>query len=208
MAKVLLINGSSNEEGCTYTALCEVVGALKKEGIEAEIIQLGKEAIRDCIGCGSCGKLGHCVFDDDMVNEVRKKAEEADGFVFGTPVYYGHPSGRILSFLDRLFYSGSKAFAFKPGAVVASARRAGTTASLDALSKYFVFAKMPVVSSNYWHMVHGNKPEEVRQDLEGLQIMRGIGQNMAWMIKCIEAGKAAGISYPEGEAKVKTSFIR
>lgn len=141
MAKVLLINGSSNEEGCTYTALCEVAGALEKEGIEAEIIQLGKEVIRDCIGCGSCGKLGHCVFDDDMVNEVRKKAEEADGFVFGTPVYYGHPSGRILSFLDRLFYSGSKAFAFKPGAVVASARRAGTTASLDALSKYFVFAK-------------------------------------------------------------------
>ena len=128
MAKVLLINGSSNEEGCTYTALCEVAGALEKEGIEAEIIQLGKEVIRDCIGCGSCGKLGHCVFDDDMVNEVRKKAEEADGFVFGTPVYYGHPSGRILSFLDRLFYSGSKAFAFKPGAVVASARRAGTTA--------------------------------------------------------------------------------
>ena len=208
MAKVLLINGSGNEAGCTHTALTEVAEALEKEGITTEIIQLGKDPIRDCIGCGACGKLGKCVFDDDLVNQVHEKALEADGFVFGTPVYYAHPSGRILSFLDRLFYSGGGAFAFKPGAAVASARRAGTTASLDVLNKYFTIARMPVISSNYWNMVHGNSPEEVMQDLEGLQIMRGIGQNMAWMIKCIEAGKAAGITYPQTEQKIKTNFIR
>lgn len=208
MSKVLLLNGSCNEHGCTYTALTEVAGALEKEGIVTEIIQLGKNPIRDCIGCGSCGKLGRCVFDDDLVNEVAKKAREADGFVFGTPVYYAHPSGRILSFLDRLFYSNGGVFAFKPGAAVASARRAGTTASLDVLNKYFTISRMPVISSNYWNMVHGNTPEEVKQDLEGLQTMRGIGQNMAWMIRCIEAGKAAGIGYPQTEQKVKTNFIQ
>lgn len=208
MSKVLLINGSGNEHGCTYTALSEVAATLEKESITTEIIQLGKDPVRDCIGCGACAKLGKCIFDDDLVNRVHEKALEADGFVFGTPVYYAHPSGRILSFLDRLFYSGGGAFAFKPGAAVASARRAGTTASLDALNKYFTIARMPVVSSNYWNMVHGNTPEEVKQDLEGLQIMRGIGQNMAWMIKCIEAGKSAGISYPQTEKKIKTNFIR
>ena len=208
MSKVLLINGSGNEHGCTYTALSEVASTLGQEGISTEIIQLGKDPIRDCIGCGACGKLGKCIFSDDNVNKVADLAREADGFVFGTPVYYAHPSGRILSFLDRLFYSAGSAFAFKPGAAVASARRAGTTASLDALNKYFTIARMPVVSSNYWNMVHGNTPEEVRQDLEGLQIMRGIGQNMAWMLKCIEAGKAAGIPYPQTEQKVKTNFIR
>ena len=142
------------------------------------------------------------------MNLFVKKAREADGFVFGTPVYYAHPSGRLLSFLDRAFYSGGSAFAFKPGAAVASARRAGTTASVDVLNKYFTIARMPVVSSNYWNMVHGNTPEEVRQGLEGMQIMRGIGQNMAWMVKCIEAGKTAGVGYPVTEEKVRTNFIR
>lgn len=208
MAKVLLVNGSGNENGCTYTALKEVAGALEKEGIETEIFQLGKEPICDCIGCGGCGKLGRCVFGDDVVNAFVEKAKEADGFVFGTPVYYAHPSGRILSFLDRVFYSGGGAFAYKPGAAVASARRAGTTASLDVINKYMTINRMPVVSSNYWNMVHGNKPEEVLQDQEGLQIMRGIGQNMAWLIKCIEAGKTAGIDHPQGEPKIKTNFIR
>lgn len=208
MAKVLLLNGSCNETGCTYTALTEVAAALEKEGLETEIFQLGREAIRDCVGCGACRKLGRCVFDDDLVNRFVEKAREADGFVFGTPVYYAHPSGRILSFLDRAFYSGGGAFAGKPGAALASARRAGTTASVDVLNKYFTINRMPVVSSNYWNMVHGNKPDEVRQDLEGLQIMRGIGQNMAWLIKCIEAGRAAGIECPKPEAKVRTNFIR
>lgn len=208
MAKVLLVNGSGNEYGCTFTALSEVAAALEKEGIETEIFQLGKAPIRDCIGCGGCGRAGKCVFDDDMVNAFVEKAKEADGFVFGTPVYYAHPSGRILSFMDRVFYSGGANFAFKPAAAVASARRAGTTASLDVMNKYFGISRMPVVSSNYWNMVHGNKPEEVKQDLEGMQIMRGIGQNMAWMIRCIEAGKAAGVELPQTEAKVKTNFIR
>ena len=208
MAKVLLINGSGNAGGCTFTALSEVAGALNQDGIETEIIQLGKGPIRDCIGCGACTDLKRCVFDDDLVNEIHEKAKTAHGFVFGSPVYYAHPSGRILSFLDRLFYSGGGAFAYKPGAAVVSARRAGTTASIDVLDKYFTIARMPVVSSNYWNMVHGNTPEEVKQDLEGLQIMRGIGHSMAWMIKCIEAGKAAGVAYPEGEKKIRTNFIR
>lgn len=208
MAKILLVNGSSNPEGCTYTALREVASALEKEGLQTEIFQLGKDPVRDCIGCGGCRKLGKCVFDENRVNEFVDLARQADGFVFGTPVYYAHPSGRIQSFLDRVFYSGGSAFAFKPGAAVASARRAGTTASLDVLNKYFTINQMPVVSSNYWNMVHGNTPEEVKQDLEGLQIMQLIGQNMAWMVKCIEAGKAAGIGYPQTEAKVKTNFIR
>ncbi|MCI8661122.1 MAG: flavodoxin family protein [Lachnospiraceae bacterium] len=208
MARVLLVNGSCNERGCTYTALMEVAGALEKEGVNTEIFQLGREAIRDCIGCGGCRELGRCVFDDDLVNLFVQKAREADGFVFGTPVYYAHPSGRILSFLDRVFYSGGSAFAWKPGAAVASARRAGTSASLDVLNKYFTISRMPVVSSNYWNMVHGNTPDQVCQDLEGLQVMRGIGQNMAWIIKCIEAGKAAGIESPKPEAKVRTNFIR
>lgn len=208
MAKVLLVNGSSNEKGCTFTALNEVAMQLQKEGIETEIFQLGSGAIRDCIGCRACGKLGKCIFDDDLVNVFAEKAKEADGFVFGTPVYYAHPSGRILSFLDRVFYSSGKNFAFKPGAAVASARRAGTTASFDVLNKYFTISKMPIVSANYWNMVHGQKPEDVKQDLEGLHTMRVIGQNMAWMIKCIEAGKAAGIGYPETEPKIATNFIR
>ncbi len=208
MAKVLLVNGSSNENGCTFTALSEVAMQLQKEGIETEIFQLGKAAIRDCIGCRACGKLQKCVFDDDMVNAFAEKAKEADGFVFGTPVYYAHPSGRILSFLDRVFYSSGSHFAFKPAAAIASARRAGTTASFDVLNKYFTISKMPVVSANYWNMVHGNTAEEVKQDLEGLHTMRVLGQNMAWMIKCIEAGKAAGIDYPDTEPKVRTNFIR
>ncbi|MDD3253171.1 MAG: flavodoxin family protein [Lachnospiraceae bacterium] len=208
MSNVLLINGSGNAAGCTYTALTEVAGALEQEGIGTEIIQLGKNPIRDCIGCGACRNLGKCVFDDDEINGIVEKAKHADGFVFGTPVYYAHPSGRILSALDRMFYSGGRAFTYKPGAAVASARRAGTTASLDVLNKYFTIAKMPVVSSSYWNMVHGNTPEEVRQDLEGLQVMRGIGRNMAWLLKCIEAGRAAGIERPQGEPTVRTNFIR
>ena len=208
MAKVLLVNGSCNQEGCTYTALKEVSSALEKEGVETEIFQLGGDAVRDCIGCRACAKLGKCVFGDDLVNQFVDRARTADGFVFGSPVYYAHPSGRILSFLDRAFYSGKSAFAGKPGASIVSARRAGTTASVDVMNKYFTISRMPIVSSTYWNMVHGNTPKEVMQDLEGLQIMRGIGQNMAWLIKCIEAGKAAGINCPVPEEKIGTNFIR
>lgn len=205
--KVLLINSSAHEKGCTYRALSEVAVSLNKEGIETEIVQL-KDPINDCIGCGACKKTGECVIKDDMVNDFVKKAKDFDGFVFGSPVYYAHPSGRLLSFMDRIFYSGSSAFAYKPAAAVVSARRGGTTASLDVIMKHFMINKMPVISSSYWNMVHGNKPEQVENDLEGLQTMRVLGQNMAWILKCIEAGKNNGISVPVPEEKIWTNFIR
>lgn len=206
--KVLLVNGSAKEKGCTYTALSEIGKVLEQEGLETEILWLGAGPLRDCIGCGQCNtRHPGCIFDDDGINRIIEKAAGADGFVFGTPVYYAHPSGRILSALDRLFYAGKSAFAHKPGAAVASARRAGTTASVDVLNKYFTISEMPVVSSSYWNMVHGNKPEEVLQDREGLQIMRNLARNMAWLIKCIEAGKNQGIFIPENEYTEKTNFI-
>ncbi|MDO4328680.1 MAG: flavodoxin family protein [Lachnospiraceae bacterium] len=206
--KVLMINGSPHAEGCTYTALSEIAKALKEEGIDSEILQIGTGAIHGCIGCGGCGKLGHCVFTEDPVCQAVEKAKESDGLIVGSPVYYASPNGSILSFLDRMFCSGGKYLAYKPAAAIASARRAGTTATLDALNKYFLFNKMPVVSSNYWNMVHGSCAEDVAQDLEGLQIMRTLGHNMAWMLKCIEAGKQQGIDHPVGETKIKTNFIR
>lgn len=206
--KVLLINGSPHEKGCTYTGLCEVEKTLNANGIDTEIIWLGNGAVRDCIACGACRKLGKCVFDDDICNEIIAKAENADGFVFGTPVYYAHPSGRVLSIMDRLFYSGSKHFAHKPAASIVCARRGGTTASFDVMNKYFTIAQMPVVSSTYWNNIHGNKPEEALQDLEGMQIMRNLGTNMAWLIKCIELGKNNGVPVPTAERGNVTNFIR
>lgn len=207
--KVLLINGSSNVLGCTYTALAEVEKMLNKEGITTEIISLGNKPIRDCMGCKTCrNNGGKCVFEDDIINGIVEKAKNADGFVFGSPVYYSHPSGRLLSAMDRMFYSNSAAFKYKPAAAVVSARRAGTTASLDVITKHFSINCMPVVSSNYWNMVHGNTPEEVREDIEGLQIMRVLGQNMAWMLKCIENGKKSGINIPKIEDKIYTNFVR
>ncbi|MDE6293139.1 MAG: flavodoxin family protein [Clostridiales bacterium] len=206
--KVLLFNGSPRANGCTFTALSEVAATLNAEGIETEIIQLGNKPVRDCIGCGGCVGKGKCVFSDDGVNEWIEKAASADGFVFGSPVYYAHPDGRILCIMDRLFYAGGSNFQHKPGAVVVSARRAGTTASLDALTKHLTIAQMPVVSSTYWNMVHGKTPDEVKQDLEGMQTMRNLGLNMAWLLKCIKAGESAGIGKPQTEKKVYTNFIR
>lgn len=207
--KVLMVNGGARANGCTYTALMEIAGVLEQEGIEWEIVQMGSAPVRDCIGCRKCAELGQrCVFDDDIVNACIAKAKEADGFIFGTPVYYAHPSGRIQSVLDRMFYAAGSAFAHKPGAVVASARRAGTTASFDVLNKYFTISQMPVVSSTYWNMVHGNTPEEVRQDEEGLQTLRNLARNMAWMIKCIEVGRMAGIAPPQAQRDARTNFIR
>ena len=206
--KVLLLNGSPNEHGCTFRALTEVANSLKENGVDSEILQIGKGAIHGCIGCGGCSKLGHCVFGEDGVNEAVERAKEADGLIVGSPVYYASPNGSILSFLDRMFYSGGRYLTHKPAAAVASARRAGTTATLDALNKYFLINQMPIVSSNYWNMVHGKAPEDVEKDLEGLQIMRILGQNMAWMLKCIEAGREKGIVCPEGETKIMTNFIR
>lgn len=205
--KVLMLNGSPKENGNTGTALKEIGKQLEKEGIEYEIVQLGGKPIRDCIGCGNCNENG-CVFTDDAVNEFVAKAKEADGFVFGTPVYYAHPSGRILSFLDRVFYSSSYVFQFKPGASVAVARRGGTTASFDCLNKYFGISQMPVAGSTYWNNVHGTIPGEAQKDEEGLQTMRNLARNLAWMIKCIDAGKKSGIALPETERDYRTNFIR
>ncbi len=205
--RVLLLNGSSHKNGCTNLALEEVAKILNLEGIETDIFQLGNPEIRDCCGCQACRTTGECVFND-MVNDFIKKARGFDGFVFGTPVYYAHPSGRILSFLDRVFYAGSSAFAFKPAAAIASARRAGTTASFDVLNKYFTINNMPIVSSNYWNNIHGHVAQDAKQDLEGLQIMRNLGHNMAWILKCIELGKANGINHPTLEEKIRTNFIR
>lgn len=206
--KVLLINGSSNKKGCTYTALEEVSKSLNSQGIETEIFQMGNVELRDCCGCGGCRNgEPRCVFND-LVNDLIEKAQDSDGFVFGSPVYYAHPSGRLLSLMDRAFFAGGKYFAFKPAAAVVSARRAGTTASLDAITKHFTINNMPVVSSSYWNMVHGNTPEQVRQDLEGLQIMQQVGTNMAWLLKCIETGKQSGIAVPSLPDKVWTNFIR
>ena len=207
--KVLLLNGSSHPHGCTDTALREVASALENAGIDAEILFLGNDPVRDCTACGTCAKApGKCVFDDDIVNRIIEKAREADGFVFGTPVYYAHPSGRILSILDRVFYAGKSSFVHKPAVAIASARRAGTTASLDVLQKYFTISQMPGVSSTYWTMVHGKKPEDVLKDEEGLQTMRNLASNMAWMLRCIEAGKAMGIQPPQAESGARTNFIR
>lgn len=205
--KVLLVNGSPKAKGCTYTALCEVAGALEKNGIETEIIQVGTAPIAGCMGCGACVRTGKC-FIEDGVNEFVEKAKLADGFVFGTPVHYAAASGAITSFLDRAFYGKGGAFAGKPGAAIVSCRRGGASAAFDQMNKYFTISSMPVVSSQYWNQVHGNTPEEVRQDEEGMQTMRTLGNNMAWLLKCIEAGKEAGISFPEKEPAVRTNFIR
>ena len=205
--KVLMLNGSPKARGNTGLALEEIGRQLEKEGIAYEIFQLGGAPVRDCIGCGQCTDAG-CVFADDGVNAFIAKAKEADGFVFGTPVYYAHPSGRILSFLDRVFFSSGEVFAHKPGAAVAIARRGGTTASFDVLNKYFGISRMPMVGSTYWNLMHGARPGEAAQDAEGLQTMRNLARNMAYLLKCQEAGRRAGIPLPETERTSRTNFIR
>lgn len=204
--KVLLFNGSMHKSGTTCAALTEAAQTLQKEGIETEIFQIGMGPIRDCIDCRQCTAEG-CIFNDDPVNRFVARAKEADGFIFGTPVYYAHPSGRILSFLDRAFYSSGKAFRYKPGAAVAVARRGGTSASLDAINKYFGICHMPTVGSSYWNMVHGMNEEEARLDIEGMQTMRNLAHNMAWLLKCIEAGKEKGVQMPTPETGNRLNFI-
>ena len=204
--RVLLINGSSHKNGCTFTALSEVSETLAGNGIETEFVHIGNKPLRGCIGCNQC-KPNHCVYDDDIVNEVIQKIDQADGLVIGTPVYYSSANGMLSALLDRVFYAG-QSFSYKPGACVVSARRAGTTATFDQINKYFSISNMPIVSSQYWNMVHGNTPEEVKRDLEGMQTMRTLGRNMAWLLKCIEAGKEKGIPMPIAEAREFTNFIR
>lgn len=210
--KVLLVNGSPHKSGCTNRALEEVAATLQKEGIETEMFWIGNKPIGSCIACKRCVQTGKCVFDD-VVNTCREKAYEADGFVFGTPVHYGAASGNMTAFMDRLFYSElggnqNKAFYLKPAAAVISARRAGTTATFDQMNKYFTIQEMPIVSSRYWNMVHGAVPEQVEEDLEGLYTMRVLGRNMAYLLKCQEAAKKAGVALPEREPAIFTNFVR
>lgn len=205
--KVILVNGSPHEKGCTYTALCEVEKGLKKHGVETEIFWVGSKPITGCIGCGACAKLGRC-FSVDTVNEFVEKAQTADGFIFGSPVHYASASGAITSFMDRAFYSGGRFLSGKPAANIVSCRRGGASATFDQLNKYFSINNMPIVSSQYWNQVHGSTPEQVLRDEEGLQTMRTLGYNMAWLLKCIEAGKAAGVEPPEREQVIRTNFIR
>lgn len=192
--KVLLLNGSRREKGCTYTALSLIAQELEKAGIDTEIIYIGLNAVN--------GKL------DALVKECAAKMKEADGLVIGSPVYYASPTGEIQVFLDRFAGVAGADLRHKPAAAIASARRAGTSTTLDVLHKYLMYNEMPIVSSNYWNMVHGNTPEEVLQDKEGVQIMETLGKNMAWLLKCLEAGKKAGVEEPAKPVKVMTNFIR
>ncbi len=207
--KVLLVNGSPHAKGCTNRALEEIAKEIYKQDIETEIFHIGTEPIRGCMGCGMCrkSKLGKCVFGEDTVNVFIKKMEETDALIVGSPVHYAAAGGAITSFLDRAFYA-TGGFPNKPGAAIVSCRRGGSTAALEQLNKYFTISNMPLVSSAYWNMVHGNSPAEVEQDLEGMMVMRTLGRNMAWLLKCIDAGKEAGIPLPEKEGKVRTNFIR
>ena len=210
--KVLLFNGSPHKNGCTYTALEEISKTLKEEGIDSEIYQIGIGSITPCRACSACAKLGRCVINDDDVNNFVEKCKNFDGFIFGSPVHYGSACGGITAFLDRAFFvnftGGKKVFEHKPGAAIASARRAGTTATLDQLNKYFAITEMPMISGRYWNMVHGHTPDDVKQDLEGMQNMRILARNMAWHLKCMEAGRNAGVPMPKKEEIVYTNFIR
>ena len=201
--KVVLINGSPHRKGNTFIALSEVAGALEKEGVQTEIIQLGIKAVQGCIACNKCAELGHCVFQDTLYNQVREALQEADGIVVGSPVYYAGPNGALCALLDRVFYSCSELLAYKAGASVAVCRRGGASATFDRLNKYFTILNMPVVSSQYWNTVHGMRPGEATEDAEGLQTMRMLGRNMAWLLKGVKREER-----PEPELRVMTNFIR
>ena len=208
--KVLLLNGSPHEFGCTYTALREVADTLEQEGIDTEIFHIGTDPVRGCIGCGSCRKsgVGKCVFDDDRVNQAIEKAKEADGYFFGSPVHYASAAGAMSAFLDRMFYAGGATMAWKPAAVVLSARRGGTTAAYDQLNKYIGINNMLQVPCHYWNMVHGSTPADVTKDGEGMQCMRALGRNMAWMLRLLEKGQENGLNHPIPEERIFTNFIR
>ena len=206
--KVLLINGSPKEDGCTFTALSALEIMLKQEGLETEIYSIGNQAVHGCADCLECLDTGYCAYNDDCVNEIITKIQQADGLIIGSPVYFAAANGVLDALLDRVFYAARDSFAHKPAAAIATARRAGTSTTIDQLNKYFTISQMPIVPSRYWNMVHGSCPEDVMQDKEGLQTMRNLGRNMAWLIKCINAGKENGISVPDNEKVQRTSFIR
>lgn len=202
--KILLVNGSPNKEGCTFTALKEVAGQLEKNGIQTKIFHIGKKAVQGCIACHKCSELGRCVFNDDLYNQLLELSKEADGIVIGSPVYYAGPNGSLCALLDRIFYSASSYLTNKPAAAVVSCRRGGASSSFDRLNKYFTINQMPVITSQYWNSVHGFTPEDVKKDLEGLQTMRTLGNNMAWMLKTISESK---YPLPEKEERIATNFI-
>lgn len=200
--KVLLINGSP-KKGNTYRALGEVAITLQDCGVETEIVSIGAKAVQGCIGCGRCAELGHCTFQDPLMVELQQKVRDCDGLVVGSPVYYAGPNGSLCALLDRLFYSSGRHLRFKPAASVAVCRRGGASATFDRLNKYFTINCMPVVSSQYWNSVHGRNPGEVEQDAEGLQTMRTLGRNMAWMLKSLKREDA-----PQSEEPIRTNFVR
>lgn len=206
MSKVLLINGSPNEYGCTHTALKEVADTLSKNDVKSEILYLGKKPIAGCIACGKCSRTGRCIFDD-KVNTVLEKLDEYDGIVVGSPVYYAGPAGQLCAFLDRLFFCSENRMAGKLAASVVSCRRGGASAAFDRLNKYFGICNMHIVGSQYWNQVHGFTPDDVRKDKEGLQTMRTLAQNMTWMLKNIQAGKEQNIPFPQYEERMRTHFI-
>lgn len=211
--KVLMVNGSPRKNGCTQTALEEAASTIEEAGIKVDYFWIGNKPIQECIACYSCHRNNKCVFDNDNVNHFVSMAADYDGFIFGTPVYYAGPAGGMVSFMNRAFFSASNLdphpLKFKPAAAIASARRTGTISTLDVMNKYFLHGQMPVVPSRYWNEVHGNTPEEVKKDLEGMQIMRVLGRNMAWMLRLKEAGEKAGITIPEQEPeRIATNFIR
>ena len=206
--KVLLVNGSPHEKGCTYTALTEIAKELNANGVETEIFHIGTNPVRGCIGCKACAKLGKCVFDDDVVNEIHEKAKAADGYIFGSPVHYASISGAMSCIMDRLFMSGGADMRYKPAAGICSARRGGTTAAYDQLNKYIGINRMINVPSQYWNMVHGAVSEDALKDEEGMQIMRTLGKNMAWLLKVLESAKENGIELPQSEPQIRTNYIK
>lgn len=208
--KVLLVNGSPHRDGCTYTALSEIAVELRRNGMESDFFWIGNQPVAGCIACGACNKTGRC-FREDAVNEFLEKIDSYDGFIFGSPVHFASVAGAMLSFMDRAFYIGAiqqPRLAGKPGAAITTCRRAGSTATLDQMNKFITGNNMPMVPSQYWNMVHGNTPDEVRQDKEGLQIMRTLARNMAWMLNCFDAGHRNGIDFPVHEKWTLTNFIR
>jgi len=206
--KVILVNGSLHEKGTTGTALEVVSKRLNDNGIETEIFNIGSAPIKDCMACGACKKLeGRCV-NDDLVNRFLEKAETADGFVFGTPVYYSHPSGRLLAFMDRVFYAGGKVLKYKPVYSIAAARRTGSVESVDVLNKHFSITQMPIVTSTYWGEIHGSKGEDIPFDEEGMETILNGADNLAWLLNCIDVAKKKGVNYPNTAKTKRTNFVR
>jgi len=207
MPNVLIINGSPNEDGCTFTALSEVSGRLEEAGVGTKIVHIGKKPIQGCVACRKCAETGLCIYKDDGVNSAIELLRAADGLLIGSPVYYSGPNGSLCAFLDRMFFLKSAGYAHKPAAAIVNCRRGGASAAFDRLNKYFTISSMPIVSSQYWNSTHGTTPDEVRRDAEGMQVMRALGRNMAWLIRCIDASRAT-CPPPEREPPLRTNFIR